>query len=265
MRLISLGTRLFDQSFFSLTKSSELHIADLLWDESDSNSWVPSQRTSNAERFSISWRLMILLMVFYARIPMVTACLKMTYGPRSTPFYLKVGILKSHSNISYTWDNCRANKIVLNANGQVMNISINYTHCGLVTLYSNLDPDQHWLRPNITSHLWGSVAFTREQFQSELLTHWGRDKMDAISQTTFSSAFSWMKMFEYRLKLHWSLFLRVQLCVTRPQCVNLYNEVENYTSKILGVIELVSFSPCKYTDMIRCDLLSQWLRIRYIS
>ena len=26
-----------------------------------------------------------------------------------------------------------------------------------------------------------------------LKTHWGRDKIDAISQTTFSSAFSWMK------------------------------------------------------------------------
>ena len=43
------------------------------------------------------------------------------------------------------------------------------------------------------------------------LTHWGREKMDAISQTTFSSAFSWMKMFEFRLKFHWSLFLGVQL------------------------------------------------------
>ena len=27
------------------------------------------------------------------------------------------------------------------------------------------------------------------------LAHWGRDKMDVISQTTFPSAFSWMKMF----------------------------------------------------------------------
>ena len=45
------------------------------------------------------------------------------------------------------------------------------------------------------------------------LTHWGRDKMDAISQTTFWSAFSWMKMFEFRLKFHWSLFLRVQLTI----------------------------------------------------
>ena len=34
-----------------------------------------------------------------------------------------------------------------------------------------------------------------------LSTHWGRDKMDAISQTTFSIAFSWMRMFEFRLRL----------------------------------------------------------------
>ena len=41
-----------------------------------------------------------------------------------------------------------------------------------------------------------------------VLTHWGRDKMDAVSQTTLWSAFSSMKMFEFRLKFHWSLFLR---------------------------------------------------------
>ena len=50
-------------------------------------------------------------------------------------------------------------------------------------------------------------------FSLEELTHWGRDKMDAISQTTFSNAFSWMKMFEYRLKFHWNLFLRIQLTI----------------------------------------------------
>ena len=48
----------------------------------------------------------------------------------------------------------------------------------------------------------------------EGLTPWGRDKMDAISQTTFSKAFSWMKMFEYRSKLHWGLFLMVQLTIS---------------------------------------------------
>ena len=45
------------------------------------------------------------------------------------------------------------------------------------------------------------------------LTHWGRHKMDAISQTTFSTAFSWKKMFEFQLIFHWSLFLRVQLTI----------------------------------------------------
>ena len=46
-----------------------------------------------------------------------------------------------------------------------------------------------------------------------LLTHCGQDKMDAISQTSFSTAFSWMKMFEFRLKFHWSLFPRIQLTI----------------------------------------------------
>ena len=45
------------------------------------------------------------------------------------------------------------------------------------------------------------------------LTHWGRDKMAAISQSTLPSAFSWKKKSELRLKFHWSLFLRVQLTI----------------------------------------------------
>ena len=66
--------------------------------------------------------------------------------------------------------------------------------------------------------------------------------MTAIFQATFSDAFSWMKMYKFRSRFHWSLFLRVQLtifqhcfiiwinvdisyrriyeCVTRPQWVN---------------------------------------------
>ena len=39
--------------------------------------------------------------------------------------------------------------------------------------------------------------------------------MDAFSQTTFSNDFSWMKMYAYRLKFHWSLFLRVQLAISQ--------------------------------------------------
>ena len=45
------------------------------------------------------------------------------------------------------------------------------------------------------------------------LTHWGRDKMDAISQTTLSNAFSWIKMCEFRFRFHWSLFLGFELTI----------------------------------------------------
>ena len=38
-------------------------------------------------------------------------------------------------------------------------------------------------------------------------------KMAAVSPTTLLNAFSWMKMLEFWLKFHWSLFLRVQLTI----------------------------------------------------
>ena len=45
------------------------------------------------------------------------------------------------------------------------------------------------------------------------LTHWGRDKMDAISQTTFSYAISSMKIVVFWLNFHWNMFARVQLTI----------------------------------------------------
>ena len=39
------------------------------------------------------------------------------------------------------------------------------------------------------------------------------DKMAAISQTIFWDAFSWMKIFEFRLRFHWSLFLMFELAI----------------------------------------------------
>ena len=46
------------------------------------------------------------------------------------------------------------------------------------------------------------------------LTYFPLDKMDAISQTIFSDGLSWMKSFVFWLKLHWNLFLLVQLTMT---------------------------------------------------
>ena len=45
------------------------------------------------------------------------------------------------------------------------------------------------------------------------LTHWGRDDVDAISQPTFWNAFSWMKIYKFRLRYHCFFFLRVQLTI----------------------------------------------------
>ena len=42
----------------------------------------------------------------------------------------------------------------------------------------------------------------------------GRDKMAAIFRTTFSNAFSWMKIYEFPLRFQWNLILRVQLILS---------------------------------------------------
>ena len=52
-------------------------------------------------------------------------------------------------------------------------------------------------------------------WSSYFLTHLPLDKMVAISQTIFSNAFSWMKMFVFWLKFHWSLFLRVRFTISQ--------------------------------------------------
>ena len=47
--------------------------------------------------------------------------------------------------------------------------------------------------------------------ESLLMERW--DKMARISQTTFESAFYWMKIYEFHVQFHWSLFLRFELTI----------------------------------------------------
>ena len=47
----------------------------------------------------------------------------------------------------------------------------------------------------IVRYIVWSVTLDGDEISQLPLTHWGREKMDAISQTIFSNAFSWMKMF----------------------------------------------------------------------
>ena len=60
---------------------------------------------------------------------------------------------------------------------------------------------------------WGGLAilFCPASCRLVHLTHWGRDKMATILQKTFSNAFPWMRMDEFRLKFHWNLFPMAQL------------------------------------------------------
>ena len=62
---------------------------------------------------------------------------------------------------------------------------------------------------------WSCSSFLMDVVSNEFVssTHWGRDKMAAVSQTTLSNVFSWMRMLEFWLRFHWSLFLRVQLTI----------------------------------------------------
>ena len=57
-----------------------------------------------------------------------------------------------------------------------------------------------------------------DKFCVSHLTHWGRGKIAAISQTTFSNAFYWMKMYEFRLIFQWNLFQRFQLSISQHWC-----------------------------------------------
>ena len=65
--------------------------------------------------------------------------------------------------------------------------------------------------------LW-SVLYACMRFFS-YWTQWGRDKMAAISQTTFSNAFSWTKMYEFLLRFHWSLFLSFELTIFQHKLI----------------------------------------------
>ena len=59
----------------------------------------------------------------------------------------------------------------------------------------------------------GSCQWTIIPDMSQSLTSCGHDKIAAVSKTTFSNVFSWIKMHEFRFGCHWSLFLKFQLTI----------------------------------------------------
>ena len=80
-------------------------------------------------------------------------------------------------------------------------------------LFHNFMNKHIYIRHESNSDQNKTISVVKKREKLHWLTHWGQDKMDPILQTTFSSAFSWMKIYEFRLRFHWSLFIRVQLTI----------------------------------------------------
>ena len=57
-------------------------------------------------------------------------------------------------------------------------------------------------------------------FTGRWLTNLPLDKMAPISQTTFSSAFSWMKSFVFWFEFHWILFRSALLTISQHWFIN---------------------------------------------
>ena len=68
-----------------------------------------------------------------------------------------------------------------------------------------------WINGWVNNHGAGDLRHHRAHYAvtvKAVLTHLGRDMKDAVSQTTFSSAFLLIKILEFRLKFHWILFFK---------------------------------------------------------
>ena len=91
-----------------------------------------------------------------------------------------------------------------------------YLICTAFTKHQRLPPLWHtWLAYSF------GVSLDSTQYRPwTALTHWGRDKMAAISQTTFSNAFSWMNTYEFRIRFHWILFLMVEITICKVLMVS---------------------------------------------
>ena len=135
----------------------------------------------------------------------------------------------------------------------------------------NINPayDLQTSMATISQH-WFGYGWATNRRQASILTYWGRDKMDAISQTTFSSAFSyfpikislkfvpkgpinnipalaqimaWRRPGDKPLSEPMMVSLTTHICVTRPQWVNQWKPIlVTYicVTRLLCVIDIVS-------------------------
>ena len=118
-------------------------------------------------------------------------------------------------------------RIFMNENVRIsINISLKFVPKVPINNISALVQIMAWRRPGdkplsetMMVGLPTHICVTRLQWVNTLRPRQiGRHSADHIpssldSGSGSSSAFSWIKIFEFRLKFHWSLFLRVQLTI----------------------------------------------------
>ena len=94
------------------------------------------------------------------------------------------------------------------------------TKQGTTVPYSCMNIHISWGMLNVSCvfHTQETFSIDHEIYMQYYYALFGHDchietekKIAAILQTTFSNAFSWMKMYEFRFRFHWSLFPRFEL------------------------------------------------------
>ena len=106
---------------------------------------------------------------------------------------------------SFHWFKCKLKDATIVFNKGAMEMHL------LMNLYWVLKQLSYWMRammPVLLICLWLNYANS--------FKHWCRYKMAAISQTTFPNEFSRTKIYEFRLRFHWNLFLRCESTIFQP-------------------------------------------------
>ena len=200
LRLKSPVSRLFALPFIQAGIKENIK-APRHWPLTDE---FPAQRASNAEDVSIWWRhrdfYIHATSIPQGQWPVCEVILIFTLGLLYISSFNLVGIaFTRYFSIRYPLKFIRlfTHRVASVAVAAVW-VTLTAIACGI---YIRKEP-----RKYINVPVWLPI-------RAHYLTHWGPDKMIAISQTTFSNAFSSMKMLILRLKFHWSLLPYVKLAI----------------------------------------------------
>ena len=117
---------------------------------------------------------------------------------------------------------CWCEIINITCNSTTPTRMINLPKLQIIIRIRDLDPMGHIRKHESDNLVRLSYIFGRRVDDSyEIwLTHWGRDKMDAISQTTFSNAFSWIKVTsQFKWICSWTKWPKVFQYLNEILCV----------------------------------------------